>query len=552
MVIDGLAKALALTLLTAALLSATPAGAASEVDVQAFAAANGDGWTATWSADGHQIIALRGGKARVARANPRDGAARFVATHAALLGLGRANLKLVSERSSLSGAHLTYVQLANGLPVFEGAIDIHVNAKGQVFLVTSNAVTDADAQALNVAAGISPANAIARAVTRGSGIFDKTGTVELDLPAPGTPVLGLLRLKSGARLVYAVTAGPVTHYVDAATGVVLLTRSAVLSATGRGKVFIPNPVHTLNNGSLTDRQNASYPALANAYRVRDLKNIKRKNGRFYLRGPHVRIVDFSKSLLETCGFGIFHIGLPPKSRTDSKFKYNRSQPNFEHTMVYYTVDTNQRFIKSLGFTNMLNTPVRIDAHALNIDNSFYCGSPVGAGYIAFGDGGVDDAEDADIVLHEYGHALQDAASNGKYGFDSEAGAMGEGFGDYWGYERDTTPATWANCFGDFDSEGTCWRRLDENIVYPAGYVAEVHADGRIWSQGLRDLHSALGRTTADKLILDSHTLVPTNPSFNEGLQAILDADDALFGGTHTLAICNAFAPRGITVAACSN
>lgn len=540
MVIDGLAKALALTLLSAALLSATPAAAA------------GGGWTATWSADGHQVIALRGSKTSATRAKPRDVAAVFIAANAALLGLGKANFKLVSERTSLSGAHLTFEQLTNGLPVFEGAIDIHVNGLGQVFLVTSNAVTDADAQALNVAAGISPAAAIARAATRGSGIFDKTATVELQLPAAATSVLGLLHLKSGARLVYAVTAGPVTHYVDAATGVVLLTRSTVLSATGRGKVFIPNPVHTLNNAALTDRNNADYPAVGNAYRIRDLKSIKRKDGRYYLRGPHVRTVDFSKSRLETCGFGVFHIGLPPKSRTDLKFKYNRSQPNFEHTMVYYTIDTSQRYIQSLGFANMLNTPVRVDAHALNIDNSFYCASPVGAGFIAFGDGGVDDAEDADIVLHEYGHALQDAASNGKYGFDSEAGAMGEGFGDYWTYSPDTTPATWANCFGDFDSEGNCWRRLDENIVYPAGYVGEVHADGRIWSQGLRDLHTALGRDIAAKLILDSHALVPINPSFDEGLQAIIDADDALFGGTHASEICNAFASRGIVTGVCMN
>jgi hypothetical protein len=324
----------------------------------------------------------------------------------------------------------------------------------------------------------------------------------------------------------------------------------VLSATGRGKVFIPNPIHTLNNGSLSDRNDANYPALSNAYRIRDLKNIKRKNGRYFLSGPHVKTMNHSVALLDICGAGVFHIGLPPKSKSNKRFKYNRSQANFEHTMVYYTIDTSQRHIKSLGFTNMFNAPLRVDAHALTIDNSFYCGSPVGAGFIAFGDGGVDDAEDADIVLHEYGHALQDAASSGKYLFISEAGAMGEGFGDYWTSSPDTTPAVWANCFGDFDSEGACWRRLNENVVYPGGYVGEVHDDGRIWSQGLRDLHTAVGRTIADKLILDSHTLVPNNPSFVEGLRAIIDADDAIFGGTHLNQICAAFAPRGITTGAC--
>ena len=111
MVIAGLAKALALTLLIAALWSTTPAGAA------------GGGWTATWSADGHQVIALRGGKTTAAPARPRDVAAKFIAANAALLGLSTANFKLVSERTSVSGAHLTFEQLTNGLPVIEGAID---------------------------------------------------------------------------------------------------------------------------------------------------------------------------------------------------------------------------------------------------------------------------------------------------------------------------------------------------------------------------------------------------------------------------------------------
>ncbi len=302
MIISSFVRTLTLTLLTASLLSSTPAAAASESDLKTFVAANGGGWAATWSADGSQIIALRGGKTTSSSAKAGDVAAKFIRANSALLGLARPNLKLASERSSLSGTHYTYVQVANGLPVFEGAIDIHVNAKGQVFLVTSNAVTDADAATLNVAAGISPSEAVTKAEEKGSGVYDKTGANELPLPAAATPVLGLLRLKSGARLVYAVKAGPITHYVDAATGAIVLTRSAVQSATGRGKVFIPNPTHTLDNGSLTDQNNANYPALGSAYFIRDLKGIKKKNGRFYLRGPHVKTTNHSVALLDECAF----------------------------------------------------------------------------------------------------------------------------------------------------------------------------------------------------------------------------------------------------------
>ena len=50
--------------------------------------------------------------------------------------------------------------------------------------------------------------------------------------------------------------------------------------------------------------------------------------------------------------------------------------------------------------------------------------------LRFGKGGVDDAEDAEVILHEYGHAIQDSQSR-RLRRSEEAGAIGEGFGDYW-------------------------------------------------------------------------------------------------------------------------
>jgi hypothetical protein len=39
---------------------------------------------------------------------------------------------------------------------------------------------------------------------------------------------------------------------------------------------------------------------------------------------------------------------------------------------------------------------------------------------------VDDAEDAEAILHEYGHAIHFSQ---KFSFDGEGGAISEGFGD---------------------------------------------------------------------------------------------------------------------------
>ena len=61
------------------------------------------------------------------------------------------------------------------------------------------------------------------------------------------------------------------------------------------------------------------------------------------------------------------------------------------------------------------------------DNSFATDHPKDE--LRFGKGGVDDAEDAEVILHEYGHAIHFAQN---FSFASEeAGAISEGFGDYW-------------------------------------------------------------------------------------------------------------------------
>jgi hypothetical protein len=93
------------------------------------------------------------------------------------------------------------------------------------------------------------------------------------------------------------------------------------------------------------------------------------------------------------------------------------------------VDRAIRYLESLGFKGrsaIFRAPLRIRANGTRQDNSWY--SP-GLRQLTFGSGGVDDAEDAETILHEFGHALQDAITP-DFGQSEEAAAMGEGFGDY--------------------------------------------------------------------------------------------------------------------------
>jgi len=551
-------------LMIAAFLSTLAASAADAQTPQGkkawhrFTADNGVYWQVEWSDTEDQAKSLRGRSAPVS-GDPAIAAATFLTANADVLGLKSdlTELTVTSQRESPAGSHVTYQQSHDGLPVFNGFVDVHVDHGGQVYLLQNESAPAAKLGAMRRKSVLRPEDAawLAHGAHFNTQQFDKygrAGWTQSSLLSEG-PEMGIQRTDRGERLAYRMTVGAVRYVVDADSGDILEAVSLRQSATGTGQVFDPNPINTLNNGALRDQSDTNYAGLAGAYASRTLRGIRATgtgaDRRYHLDGPYVKMVDLKAANVGSCMTGETEVRKPPPVRADTNFNYNRSQPGFEHTTVYFHIDRNQRYIQSLGFTNLFNGPIRVDAHAFPQDNSFYCATPSGAGYLAFGDGGVDDAEDADVVMHEYGHALQDAASAGRYLGSGQAGAMGEGFGDYWAFTaRPAGP--WATCFADWDSEGTCLRRINTNKRFPANYVNQIHRDGEIWSRGLYDMHRKLGRTTANRIILQSHFLIATNPTFTKGLTALLDADDALFEGANRQEICSIFIDRGISAPGC--
>ena len=100
---------------------------------------------------------------------------------------------------------------------------------------------------------------------------------------------------------------------------------------------------------------------------------------------------------------------PGRLLADNQFHYRRDDDRFEQVMAYYWVTEAQKYIQSLGFGSTLR-PVNkesqdIRINQLGIDNSFSWDKK---DLLRFGKGGVDDAEDAEVILHEYGHAIQDS------------------------------------------------------------------------------------------------------------------------------------------------
>jgi len=223
-------------------------------------------------------------------------------------------------------------------------------------------------------------------------------------------------------------------------------------------------------------------------------------------------------------------------------------------MAYYWVTQAQRYIQSLGFGSALPA-VNRRQHLLRInqvggDNSFYRDG-TGKLTITFGKGGVDDAEDAEVIVHEYGHSVQDNQVPG-FGTTPDAGAIGEAFGDYLAVtvsER-FAPTPDEPCVADWDSTSYtstvphCLRRVDGNKHYPTDLVGEVHADGEIWSRALWDIHKALGARLADTIIIRAQFGFTPDISMPAAAHVTIDTA-ALYGTSAQRAVQAAFAARGL-------
>ena len=343
--------------------------------------------------------------------------------------------------------------------------------------------------------------------------------------------------------------GDFLTYIDAFTGEVISQENRISNfSTGSAETFYPNPYQTQGSGAgVTDNNDANSTTLQNQHITVELEGLDDNTG--LLIGEFIDLATLNSSQ-------ITDVDANEPSRV---YNYTRDDARFEQVQIYHTVDQINRYFHALGFDDDAGTPNGIrdfsslaNAHWDNNDQSFYS---QGNDAIHFGDGGVDDGEDGDIIAHEYGHAIQHN-QNAAWG-GGEMGAMGEGFGDYLAasFFQDIGDAAFqashAAAVGEWDATSYSGanppnlRRVDGNKLYPADLVGQVHADGEIWSRALWDLNQDIGAAAADQVILESHFLVPGNSSMVTAAEMILLADQNLNGGQYQANIRAAFEARGI-------
>lgn len=502
------------------------------------------------------------------------------------------NLELVSVRQSLTGTHTRYRQMLNGVPV-EGAeiIVSQRRADGSVFQVYNNTypVTAAVPVAKN---RLSPEAALQKAWDQLRVYGTLTALPQADLM--------YVPEKTGFRLAYKTLlfvdgpAGFWEHKVDAQTGEILSVRrheinekyapdsvpdfslyrgptsslstewaryaaaaaaaakapAALPRATvnGTALVFDPDPRTALNNAALTNGSTAA--AFNSAYVTKSLLGITSNAGVYTLTGPWVVITNMASEP------GLSNVLTAVSTTTSGSWTNKRGNNGFNDVMCYFHIDQNQRYLQSLGYTgtNSIQAgPIPVDSDGVSgDDNSWYV---PGDNHLAFGHGGVDDDEDADVILHEYGHAITYDTSPSFGGGDS--GAIGEGFGDYWGASYSWTctngstlnPA-WAFSWDGHSADTWTGRFLDmTNLTYDSATTYDAHQtiggianySDQLWGtpiyMAFRDLIAAgRPREEMDTIIIESFFGIGNGVTMRDMANATVQAAAELYpAGPHAAA-----------------
>jgi zinc metalloprotease ZmpB len=537
-------------------------------------------------------------KASSAEAVLKANAARFG------LPAGLDNLVLVSVKESLTGKHYTYQQMLRGLPVDRAQIIVSIGSNGdlqKIFNEARHISAKVDADAVNQLynkAQISedealdkgwknmnvqhklvsvPSTSLVWVPTKDGVQLARKVAIEAEMPTGGfvqylnahdgslidSYSTSLPRTSKGGERSLAARAAAPGQMLDrrAATqqareegkatagtsktgGTGTVTTLAASGINGSGYAFDPDPRTTLNTDALTDTSAAS--AFDAAYSTKTLRDLTVTSGVYKLTGPYVNIKN-----IEAPNTG-------PSTTTNGVWTAKRGNNAFDDTNVYFHLDQNQRYMQSLGFTGtkgIIERSFDVDTDGLNGDDNSHYSYSGATDYLAFGHGCVNDSEDADVILHEYGHGIQHNINSSWSGGDT--GAMGEGFGDYWAASYSySTPngqvyhPEWAF---SWDGHGSCWagrmlNRTDAKYNSSKTYGAHqsVTENGvtfqsdELWSAPLYQSMVSLiaagkPRANIDKIILEAHFGLGSNIKMPAMATAIVNAAKTLFPSDLTYA-----------------
>ena len=498
---------------------------------------------------------------------------------ASRLGLDDDDLSAVGIVRDYSSAstrlrHVTFAQSVDGLPVFGGIVTLHIAGDGAIVRVNSSAARGrgrsrgatmtASAAVVAAVADVSPNMPFAPARLDGGGASTARfarGRFPRDVVAS----LEWFPIDGGLRLAWHVELEtvPLSQYydllIDASSGELLLRRNRVLDASGSGRVIQSDATHSLDprqpdpmpSGSGSCPPPGNYAVRDLTVPFRDPATVLFDTGRLSGNNTHVfRGTTGVEGALGTRSGNRWIFDAPFGSAASAETTLFFSL-NFMHDFFYdlgFDEAAGNFQADNFGRGGLGGDAISGVARAAGRNNATFLPQPEGTSPVISmflwdgngcwsqdvdGDGTTDlDGDyDSDIVYHEFHHGVTFRLNTQFTG--SEAGAIGEGGGDFFAYSLngDTNLADYSypgGIRGVNAKTYASWFCL-------FGFICEVHSNGEIWANVLWDARErfrtdlvggsdAVAVNEIHQIYVDGLKLSPPAPTMLDMRDAMLLAD----------------------------
>jgi len=526
--------------------------------------------------------------------DPAVAAQDFLSTHHAVFQLDAADAtQFVVTRVDHDRAgdirHVTLNRAFNGIPVFQGAITVHMDAgngvvralgDGSYHIATpTNRMMLSPSEAAQ-AAGRALGVRISPVVAESDGqhaVFDAAGTL-----APIHVDQKIVHVAQGDdRFAYQTTVSWLDDHqqqqyqlalIDAQDGSLLGNYSLVNTFTGR--VFNVDAQTTANMTTDT-RTVVSFDGNPAASPIGWVGTARKTIG-----NNAVACTDLDRN--NACGTTEIQPTANAGDSFDFPFDPLQNASNFKDASVanaFFLVNDWHDRTYLLGFTETSgnfqtsnfglggaqNDEVQVDAQdASGTNNANFATPPDGLKprmqmfLFTITGGATEDGDfDPTVIYHENTHGLSNRlVGGGSTGCLSgvQSGGMGEGWSDWVAASFLDNPVVGAYVTGNA-TRGIRRFAMDSSpFTYgdiQNGTLAEVHDVGELWAATLFDLRNVLGAAVTEQLVVSGMKLTPCSPTMLQARDGILLADANINAGANRCAIFAAFAGRQMGTGASS-
>lgn len=437
-------------------------------------------------------------------------------------------LKQTYAIKSLTGWHYTFAQLYKGIEVYNGELKAHVNLRGKLYLIQENLINTTGWGNLTEISNEIPAKVAERfnVIT--------TNKQQVVYVYNGQPrVAWQLGTYSNVRyqsIEYVVDKDFNVLYSRDLKRYFTTPQDSVVKA----KVFLPDPMTTAEavyGDPYLDRNDSNVQEL-NDERIEVDLTTRYELDTFHLKNDYIFFGEVSPPLM------------PVYKPTVANFDFGRGDDEFEFINVFYHLDTFSKYMSRLGCGALLAT-IKVDPHAYNGSDQSGFDPNVTPYTLEYGDGGVDDGEDADVIIHEYGHSFAEVASPKTF-VGAERISLEEGLCDYLAasYSRSFSEYNWEQMF-NWDGHNEYWdgRMVTTTKIYPDDLGSDIHYNGEIFSSALMESWELTGREELDKIYFESLYFLTKNQTMREFAYIMLKTDTLLNGGANYTQLMLGFVHR---------